>query len=74
LFEAESLLKHERAKQIEPNPLHDRHHGLTSPKKSLTAFNLSPERAPHGTIPERRRARHDGSTIHSAEQVGENRV
>jgi hypothetical protein len=29
LFEAESLLKHERAKEIESNPLHDRHHALT---------------------------------------------
>src|SRR6266850_4034400 len=73
LFEAESLLKHERAKEIEPNPLHDRHHGHTSPERSLTAFNLSRKGAPHGNIPVLRRARHDGTTIHSAEQVGENR-
>src|SRR5882724_4794596 len=51
LFEAESLLKHERGKEIEPNPLHDWHHGLTSPKKSLTAFNLSLEGLPMRTAP-----------------------
>jgi hypothetical protein len=27
-FEAKSLLEHERAEEIEPNTLHDRHHAL----------------------------------------------